>query len=144
MLCVYLNLVKATGFCIGIGTCGGSGEFLAKWVVNGSPEYELPSAYPSRFSKLLTQQNCLELIHKIYLRGTRLLAILPHKLAISKLHLTSRVGLIIVAQLMQHIGLAELVDQQLPASGCNPQLPSRSDIQYFHVAESQFNDLVTI
>ena len=47
------------------------------------------------------------------------MAILPHKLAISKLHLTSRVGLIIVAQLMQRIGLAELVDQQLPASGCN-------------------------
>ena len=43
----------------------------------------------------------------------------PHKLGISKLNLTSRVGLIIVAQLMQRLGLTQLVDQQLPAPGNN-------------------------
>ena len=33
--------------------------------------------------------------------------------------MTSRVGLIVVAQLMQRLGLAQLVDQQLPALGSN-------------------------
>ena len=47
------------------------------------------------------------------------MSILPHKLGISKLILTSRVGLIVVAQLMQRLGLAPLVDQQLPAPGSN-------------------------
>ena len=44
---------------------------------------------------------------------------LPHKLGISKLILTSRVGLIVVAQLMQRLELAPLVDQHLPAPGSN-------------------------
>ena len=56
---------------------------------------------------------------KTYLRGTRLKSILPHKLAVSKPILTSRVGLIVVAQLMQRLGLAQLVDQQLPTPGSN-------------------------
>ncbi len=47
------------------------------------------------------------------------MSILPHKLGISKHILTSRVGLIVVAQLMQRLGLAQLVDQQLPAPGSN-------------------------
>ena len=47
------------------------------------------------------------------------MSILPHKLGISKLHLTSRVGLIVVAHLMQRLELAPLVDQQLPAPGSN-------------------------
>ena len=34
-----------------------------------------------------------------YLRGTRLMSILPHKIGISKRILTSCVGLIVVAQL---------------------------------------------
>ena len=33
--------------------------------------------------------------------------------------MTSRVGLIVVAQLMQRLGLTQLVDQQLPAPGSN-------------------------
>ena len=33
--------------------------------------------------------------------------------------MTSRVGLIVVARLMQRLGLAQLVDQQLPAPGSN-------------------------
>ena len=47
------------------------------------------------------------------------MSILPHKLGISKLILTSRVGLKVVAQLMQRLGLTQLVDQQLPAPGSN-------------------------
>ena len=46
-------------------------------------------------------------------------SILPHKLGISKLILTSHVGLIVVVQLMQRLGLAQLVDRQLPAPGGN-------------------------
>ena len=37
---------------------------------------------------------------------TSRLPILPHKLGISKLNLTSHVGLIVVAQLMQRLGWA--------------------------------------
>ena len=46
-------------------------------------------------------------------------ASIPYKLGISKLILTSCVGLIVVAQLMQRLGLTQLVDQQLPAPGSN-------------------------
>ena len=54
-----------------------------------------------------------------YLRGTRLMSILPHKIGISKRILTSRVGLIVVAQLMQRLGLEQLADRQLPVAGSN-------------------------
>ncbi len=47
------------------------------------------------------------------------MSVLPHKLGISKLNLTSRVGLIVVVQLMQRLGLAQLVDQPLPAPCSN-------------------------
>ena len=56
---------------------------------------------------------------KKYLRGTRLMSILPHKIGISKRILTSRVGLIVVAQLMQRLGLEQLADRQLPVTGSN-------------------------
>ena len=54
-----------------------------------------------------------------YLRGTRLMSILPHKIGISKRILTSRAGLIVVAQLMQRLGLEQLADRQLPVAGSN-------------------------
>ena len=54
-----------------------------------------------------------------YLRGTRLMPILPHKIGISKRILTSRAGLIVVAQLMQRLGLEQLADRQLPVAGSN-------------------------
>ena len=44
---------------------------------------------------------------------------LPHKIGISKRILTSRVGLIVVAQLMQRLGLEQLADRQLPVPGSN-------------------------
>ena len=64
------------------------------------------------------------------------MSILPHKIGISKRILTSRAGLIVVAQLMQRLGLEQLADRQLACSGQQPRLPSRSDVQYFHVAVS--------
>ena len=45
------------------------------------------------------------------------MSILPHKIGISKRILTSRVGLIVVAQLMQRLGLEQLADRQLPVAG---------------------------
>lgn len=63
------GLWLATGFSIGIGTGGGSAEYLAHWMVNGEPEYDLPLVYPSRFSNDLTRERCLELIHQTYAAG---------------------------------------------------------------------------
>ena len=47
------------------------------------------------------------------------MSVLPHKIGISKRILTSRVGLIVVAQLMQRLGLEQLADRQLPVVGSN-------------------------
>ena len=44
---------------------------------------------------------------------------LPHKIGISKRILTSRVDLIVVAQLMQRLGLEQLADRQLPVASSN-------------------------
>ena len=71
-----------------------------------------------------------------YLRGTRLMPILPHKIGISKRILTSRAGLIVVAQLMQRLGLETIGGSAIACSGQQPRLPSRRDVQYFHVAVS--------
>jgi dimethylglycine dehydrogenase len=63
------GLWLANGFCVGIGTGGGSADFLANWMVNGKPPYDLPIVYPSRFSNDLTQSECLASIAQIYERG---------------------------------------------------------------------------
>ena len=63
------GLWLATGFCVGIGTGGGSGEFLAKWMVEGKPAYDLPMVYPSRYASDLTRARCLELIERTYTQG---------------------------------------------------------------------------
>ena len=63
------GLWLATGFCIGIGTGGGSAEFLADWMVNGKPPYDLPSVYPSRFPNDLMQSDAVASITRIYERG---------------------------------------------------------------------------
>jgi glycine/D-amino acid oxidase-like deaminating enzyme len=65
----HAGLWLATGFCVGIGTGGGSADFLASWMVNGRPPYDLSIVRPSRFSNDLTQQQCLDSIRKIYERG---------------------------------------------------------------------------
>ena len=44
---------------------------------------------------------------------------LPHKIGICKRIVTSRVDLIVVAQLMQRLGLEQLADRQLPVPGNN-------------------------
>jgi glycine/D-amino acid oxidase-like deaminating enzyme len=63
------GLWLASGFCVGIGTGGGSGEYLARWMIDGSPQYDLPIVYPSRFSNDLSREECLEQIEATYVRG---------------------------------------------------------------------------
>ncbi len=63
------GLWLATGFAIGIGTGGGSGEFLANWIVNGHPPYDLPFVHPSRFSNDLPKDDAIDKIIKTYARG---------------------------------------------------------------------------
>ncbi len=63
------GLWLAAGFPVGIGTGGGSGDFLADWMVNGNPPYDLPIVYPFRFNGTLTKDECLRAIKNIYARG---------------------------------------------------------------------------
>lgn len=63
------NLWLATGFAIGIGTGGGSAQYLANWMINGEPDYDLPIVYPSRYSNDLTRDRCLEMIYATYAGG---------------------------------------------------------------------------
>ena len=65
----HAGLWLATGFAIGIGTGGGSGEYLAQWMVNGEAPYDLPIVYPSRFSNDLTRARCLDMIRATYAQG---------------------------------------------------------------------------
>ena len=60
------GLWLATGYSIGIGTGGGSGDFLANWMVNGSPQYDLSPVYPSRFAQSLTVKQSIDQIVKTY------------------------------------------------------------------------------
>ena len=64
------GLWLAAGFAVGIGTGGGSGEFLAHWMVEGEPACDLPMVHPSRFSNDLTRARCLALIRETYAEGT--------------------------------------------------------------------------
>lgn len=65
----HSGLWLANGFCVGVGTGGGSADFLANWMVNGKPPYGLSFVYPSRFSNELTQADCLSSIVRTYERG---------------------------------------------------------------------------
>lgn len=59
----------ATGYAVGIGTGGGSGEFLADWMVNKLPPYPLPVVYPSRFGNELEKERAIEQIIATYAAG---------------------------------------------------------------------------
>ncbi len=63
------GLWLATGFAIGIGTGGGSGAFLARWMTEGQPPYDLPIVHPARFSNEMSRAACLEEIKRTYARG---------------------------------------------------------------------------
>ena len=63
------GLWLATGFCVGIGTGGGSGEYLARWMVEGRTPYDLPLVSPARFAEDLSRSDCLEMIWRTYTAG---------------------------------------------------------------------------
>lgn len=65
----HTGLWLATGFSIGIGTGGGSADYLAQWMVTGQPPYDLPVVYPSRFGDDLTVDQSLQMIRKVYEMG---------------------------------------------------------------------------
>jgi 4-methylaminobutanoate oxidase (formaldehyde-forming) len=45
------NVFLALGFTSGIAASGGAGKALADWIVDGAPEYPLPSLDPRRFER---------------------------------------------------------------------------------------------
>ncbi len=63
------GLWLASGFTIGIGTGGGAGQFLAHWMVEGQPMYDLPTVYPERFSPDMDATTALDRIRATYERG---------------------------------------------------------------------------
>lgn len=66
------GLWLAAGFNVGIGTGGGSGEFLAHWIVNGQPHFSLPSVHADRFGNDMTRDAAIESIKNCYRKGYRL------------------------------------------------------------------------
>ena len=65
----HSGLWLAAGFAIGIGTGGGSGEFLAHWMVDGEPAIDLAAVHPSRFDNEMTRETCLAAIRETYAKG---------------------------------------------------------------------------
>jgi len=68
----HQGLWLASGFNVGIGTGGGSAEFLAHWMVNGKPHFELPIVHASRFGNDISTQQAVESIKECYQQGYRL------------------------------------------------------------------------
>ena len=63
------GLWLASGFNVGIGTGGGSAEFLAKWMVEDKPPYELSAVHADRFGNNMTREAAVESIKACYRRG---------------------------------------------------------------------------
>jgi len=71
------GLWLASGFNVGIGTGGGSADFLAQWMVNKKPPYHLPIVHADRFGNEMSTAMALESIKSRYRQGYKL----PDKLA---------------------------------------------------------------
>jgi len=63
------NLWIAAGFTIGIGTGGGSGQYLASCMVDGTPPYLLPSVDPARFAQPRSREAAIAQIVETYAAG---------------------------------------------------------------------------
>ncbi|WP_424985733.1 NAD(P)/FAD-dependent oxidoreductase [Microbulbifer sp. S227A] len=59
----------ASGFTVGIGTGGGAGDYLAHWMVNGAPEYDLAITNPARFPNDMDRATILARIAATYAAG---------------------------------------------------------------------------
>ncbi len=65
----HSGLWLAAGFPVGIGTGGGSGKFLADWMIDGQAPYDLPIIDPARFIKPLRQSECFARMKATYANG---------------------------------------------------------------------------
>jgi len=68
----HKGLWLASGFNVGIGTGGGAAEFLAHWMVDGKPHFDLPSVHANRFGNNIDTQSAIESIKSCYRQGYRL------------------------------------------------------------------------
>ena len=66
------GLWLASGFNVGIGTGGGSAEFLVHWMHNGTPPYDLPIVHADRFGNGVSTEMAVESIKACYRQGYRL------------------------------------------------------------------------
>lgn len=66
------GLWLASGYNVGIGTGGGSGEFLAHWMVNGKPHFDLPIVHADRFNNDISRESAIESIKACYRQGYKL------------------------------------------------------------------------
>ncbi len=65
----HASLWLAAGFPVGIGTGGGSGKYLAAWMVEGRAPYPLPIIDPARFASPPTKAEALARITETYAMG---------------------------------------------------------------------------
>lgn len=68
----YDGLWLAAGFNVGIGTGGGSAEYLAKWMTEGAPPAGLDVVHADRFGNTMTKAAVLAAIRSVYARGYHL------------------------------------------------------------------------
>lgn len=66
------GLWLATGFNVGIGTGGGSAEFLAHWMTKGKPPFDLGIVRADRFGNHMSTEAALDAIRKVYAVGYEL------------------------------------------------------------------------
>ena len=66
------GLWLASGFNVGIGTGGGAGEFLAHWMTEGRPPFDLKAVHADRFANDMTRDSALAAIRATYARGYQL------------------------------------------------------------------------
>lgn len=66
------GLWLATGFNVGIGTGGGSAEFLAHWMTKGKPPFDLGIVHADRFDNHMSTEAALDAIRKVYAVGYEL------------------------------------------------------------------------
>lgn len=66
------GLWLATGFNVGIGTGGGSAEFLAHWMTTGHPPFDLNAVHADRFGNGMSREAALASIRGVYAVGYEL------------------------------------------------------------------------
>ena len=63
------GLWLAAGFCVGVGTGGGAGAYLSRWIDRGEAPYHLPQVHTNRFTNKFTKKKALQSILNTYAMG---------------------------------------------------------------------------